>query len=510
VSNLIYISSLCMKHISSYLLNFLPLHMQCGLLLGLMGFPIASFAQSFGPATSYFMGATSIPDGVAVGDVNGDGRPDIVTGDTFGYDVAVILGLAGGGFGPPTSYLVGSGPPSGNSPQPTPLRVAVGDVNGDGRPDIVSANANTNNVGVLLGLAGGGFAPVVAYSTGPGSGPDDVALADLNTDGRLDIVTANFNNATVGVLLGLVGGGFAPVSSYSPGRGSAPAALVLADMNGDGQLDVITANNGSNTVGLLLGQASGGFMPASTFSTGPNTNPRGVAVGDVNGDGRLDIVTANEWDSTISVLLGLVGGGFMTATKYASGSGTVPFGVGDVAVADVTGDGRLDIIATITFAPQVNGVSILAGQATGGFTTPTTYATHALVPGRASRPVGVRITDVNGDGRKDIITPNNYLATVAVLLNTSTALSATSIRPTAADVTLYPNPAHNGFSVLSRIGIVSAELLNSLGQVVTRIAVGTQASGTSLQIETAALPAGVYALRLQVEGALLVKRIALE
>lgn len=127
-----------------------------------------------------------------------------------------------------------------------------------------------------------------------------------------------------------------------------------------------------------------------------------------------------------------------------------------------------------------------------------------------ARPVGVRIVDINGDGRKDIVTPNNYLSTVAVLLNTGPALSATLVQPTTADVILYPNPAHRGFSVLSRVGIVQAELLNSLGQAVPCIALRTQASRTSLRIETVNLSAGVYTVRLQVEGALLVKRIVIE
>lgn len=367
-----------MKYRYSYTVSRLPRYMRYVLLLGLSGLASASFAQSFAPASTYSTGTTDSPDGVAVGDVNGDGRLDIVTADSFGNEVSVVLGLASGGFGPPTAYVVGSG-------QAIPMRVALGDVNGDGRLDIVTANANANAVAVLLGLPAGGFAPAVAYSTGPGSSPFDVSLGDMNNDGRLDVVTANFGTSTVGVLLALPGGGFAPISSYSSGRGSSPTALVLIDTNGDGRLEVITANKGSSTIGLLLGQISGGFAPVSTFSTGTTTDPVGVAVGDVNGDGRLDaVVGGNFITNTIGVLLGLASGGFMPATSYSSGAGNGQYGLGDVALGDVNGDGRLDIVASITRAFGENGVGVLLGQATG-FVAPTAYATHVYVPGSACR-----------------------------------------------------------------------------------------------------------------------------
>lgn len=157
----------------------------------------------------------------------------------------------------------------------------LADINGDGRPDILTANQFTDAIGVLLGQAGGTFAAAVPYSTGAGSAPRQVALADVNGDGRLDMVTANSNalNDTAGVLLGQAGGTFAAVVtySYSTGLGSAPRSVALADVNGDRRPDIVTVHAGTygisptpnvlvggDAVGVLLN--TGAYTPLATVS----------------------------------------------------------------------------------------------------------------------------------------------------------------------------------------------------------------------------------------------------
>ena len=486
---------------------FLPVssHPACplaalALLLATAGTAQAQTPTSFAAPLSYSTGVGGSPTSVAVGDVNGDGRPDIVTANNshIGTGTAgVLLGLAGGGFAAMTNYPTGS--------NGIPKSVAVADVNGDGRLDLVAANGNST-VGVLLGRASGGFAAATTYPTV--STTFSVAVADVNGDGRPDIVAVNSGTNTIGVLLGQASGGFAAVTTYLVGGGS-PVGVAVADVNGDGRADLVTANS-NNRAGVLLGQAGGGFAAAVTYPTGGVDSPSGVAVADMNGDGRPDIVTAiysNSGNGTVGVLLGLAGGGFAAVTTYSTGTGSRPNGV---AVADVNGDGRPDIV-TANYGISGNDMAgVLLGQAGGGFATVTTYPT-----GITSNPLGVAVADVNGDGRPDIVTANSDQNAVGVLLNTGTytPLAAASGAPAADDVALFPNPARGGFAVRLPVGWgaapARAELLNALGQVVAAHTVVLPA-GAALNFATDGLAAGVYVLRVQAAGHALTKRVLVD
>ena len=468
------------------------------LLLTLSGLAPAAFGQSFGPTRFYPNGPSGSIANLTLGDINGDGRPDIITISPQSSTVGVLMGLAGGAFAPAINYSAGSGS--------RPYGVALNDVNSDGHLDIITANYNTNTVGVLIGLAGGVFAPVTAYSTGQNSGPSDVTMGDINGDGQPDIITANLDSNAVGVLLGIAGGGFAPVTTYSTGPNSQPSAVALGDVSGDGRLDIVTANTNASTAGVFRGLAGGRFASMTPYSTGPNTLPTSVVLGDINGDSRLDIVTSNVSTAlrgmdTAGALLGLAGGGFAPATTYSVGISLFPI---DVALSDVDGDGLLDIVLAYYSA---DAVGVFLGQVSGGFTTMTSF-----IVGSGRPPIAVVVGDVNGDGRPDIVTaipsPSVGIASVGVQLNTGTFTPIVTARPTAADLALYPNPAHEAFTVQLPAGVSpgSAELLNALGQVVRRPAVGA----ASFRVETSGLAPGVYTLRLQAGGAALARRVVVQ
>jgi len=327
----------------------------------------------------------SAPQSVVVADLNGDGRPDIVTANKFGNSVSTLLGNGDGTFQNAQTFGVGSSPHS----------VAVADVNGDGKPDIITANRYDNTVSVLLGNGDGTFQKARTYAVG--SEPFSVAVADLNGDGRPDIVTANYLDNTVSVLLGNGDGTFQNAKTFAVG--SEPFSVAVADLTGDGKPDIITANSGDNTVSVLLGNGDGTFQKARTFAVG--LTPQSVAVADVNGDGKPDIVTANIGDNTVSVLLGNGDGTFQKARTFAVGMGPDA-----VSVTDVNGDGKPDIIT----ANNADGtVSVLLGNGDGTFQKAQTYAV-------GSAPHSMTVADVNGDGRPDIITANNGDDTVSVLL----------------------------------------------------------------------------------------------
>jgi hypothetical protein len=232
--------------------------------------------------------ASTNPGAVALADL-GNGHVDIVTANRGGNDVSVFLGNGDGTFGAAVNYATGTSPDG----------VAIGDVNGDSRPDLVVADAGSDSVSVLLGNGDGTLrAPTTA---GVGSLPSAVALAHLSGSGHLDIVTANAGSANVSVLRGNGDGTFRAAVNY--GVGAAPVALLVTDANGDGKQDVITANNGDNTVSVLTGHGDGTFGTATNYGLGGATAPVSVAAGDLDGAGVPDLVTANSLSDNVTLLL---------------------------------------------------------------------------------------------------------------------------------------------------------------------------------------------------------------
>jgi FG-GAP-like repeat len=293
---------------------------------------------SAAPGSPYSLGAS--PLSMAIADINGDGIPDIVTGNGVGGTITQLSVLLGKGNGSFTAVT--------NSPfflGVNPHAVAIADVNGDGKPDVVTGNGGIvgvygENASVLLGSGNGTFSNAPGSPYPVGANPRSVAVADLG-NGFPDLVIANEDNNTVSVLLGNGSGSFSNAPGSPFAVGTKPTSVAVADVNGDGKPDIVTANSGSNNVSVLLGNGSGSFSAAPGSPLAVGTNPASVAVADVNGDGRLDIVTANSGSNNVSVLLGNGSGSFSAApgSPFAVGANPV-----SVAVADVNGDGRPDIV----------------------------------------------------------------------------------------------------------------------------------------------------------------------
>jgi len=332
------------------------------------------------------------PVSVAVGDLNGDGRADLAVANAGSNALGVLLGQASGAFAPAATYASGG---------VAPYCVAIGDLNGDGRADLAVANQADSTIGVVLGQADGAFAPAATYASG-GDTPYCVAMGDIDGDGRGDLAVANANSNNVSVLVTQSDGTLAPAVTY-PCGGSFPCALAIGDFNLDGRADLAVANANSNNVGVLLGQSGDTFAPAVLYSCGGNS-PRSLAVGDINGDGRADLAVANQASNKAGVLLGQPGGAFAPAANYSSG-GNSPCAV---AIVDVNGDERADLALANR---DSDNVGILLGRAGGAFASAVTYSCGG------SSPRSVAVGDLNGDGRVDLAVANAYSASVHVLPN---------------------------------------------------------------------------------------------
>jgi hypothetical protein len=376
---------------------------------GLVLVPAAWGAVSFAPPVNFQVGlggpTPSAPISVAVGDFNGDGTPDLATAD-FNIDkVSVLLGDGAGGFAPAIGFGLGAGI--------SPVSIAVGDFNGDGTPDLATANEAGSKVSVLLGDGSGGFAATASSATGTGA--DSVAVGDFNGDGKADLATA-LND--VSVLIGDGSGGFATASTIPVGR--VALSVAVGDFNGDGKPDLATANFGSNDVSVLIGDGNGAFA-ATPISFAVGANPLSMTVGDFNGDGKPDVATANANSNDVSVLLGNGSGGFAAATSFAVGSAPL-----SVAVGDFNGDGKPDLA---TANASSNDVSVLFGDGSGGFAPAISFAA-------GTDPESVAVVDFNGDGKPDLATANRASQDVSVLRNIRPRAVSTS--PGAIDFGSQP------------------------------------------------------------------------
>lgn len=324
---------------------------------------------------------------LAVGDVNGDDKPDLAVSNNGAASVSVLLNDGLGTFGAPTDVAVG----------PNPLGIVMGHFDDADPLDLAVVSAGANNVSVLSGDGTGVFMP--AGSPGAGSSPIAIASADLNADAKNDlVVVATSGSANVTVLLRNEMGGFHPGVGFA--AGNTPQSVAIADVNGDQKLDLVVANLGSRDVSILLGRGDGTFQTAT--STGAGMAPRSVALGDVDLDGNLDVVVADSGSHGVAVLRGRGNGTFRAATLIATGTGAR-----GVAIADLNGDGRPDVV---TANETGASVSVLLGSG-----TPALFIAPRNLTVSAS-PTAVVVGDLNSDGKPDVAVGHASGASVTVLL----------------------------------------------------------------------------------------------
>ena len=337
---------------------------------------------------NYTAGYTN-PKVVAVVDVNGDGKPDIVTGNQNEGTVSVFLNQGDCTFGTKVDYDSGFANSDVTS-------IAVVDVNGDGRPDILTTNTG-NRISALLNQGSGTFATKVNYDIGNLSDPCAIAVVDVNGDGKPDIVTVTSITNTASVLLNQGSGTFATKVEY--GVCLHPGSVAVVDVNGDGRADIVASCD--NAVSVLLNTGVGTFSTKVDYYNvviGDGAPP--LAVVDVNGDSKPDMLTSSISRSTISVCLNNGNGIFGTKVDYATGQSP-----GSIAIGDINEDSKPDIVTANFGLGGNHTVSVLLNQGTGTFYKNVDYTTYATPQSVQS----VAVVDVNGDGKPDIITTRSVM-----------------------------------------------------------------------------------------------------
>lgn len=311
--------------------------------------------------------------------------------------IGILLGYGNGNFSDIRTYFTGNGS--------SPEYLGVGDFNNDNKTDIAVSNYLSHSIGIFLGYGNGSFANMMIYSTGEGSRPAGIAIDDLNNDGRLDVVVANFRSNSVGVLFGYGNGSFSDVQLYSTGNGSSPLSVFIANMNNDNRLDIIVANMGGDSVGIFFGAGNGTFQAQVEISTGRFSDPWWVSVGDFNRDNHLDIAVAVWGASDLYILFGPVNESFAHRSTYSTGSGSLPvFTYSD----DFNHDNYLDIAVVNS---GTNSVVIFFGLGDGTFLQGRFFST-----GINSRPFSMAVGDFNNDSQLDIVVTNYASNNIVVFL----------------------------------------------------------------------------------------------
>ena len=350
--------------------------------------------------------------GVVIADVNGDGKPDLVIasavilGESYQAAVSILLGNGDGTFQAPVNYDAASAGSSGGT-------VAVGDFNGDGKPNVVLTSPGANSVSILLGNGDGTFRPAVAYAAG--KSPQYLAVGDFNRDGNLDLVV-NSKPGYVTILLGNGDGTFRAPVNYPALE--YPGSVAVGDFNGDGKPDLavstVGVGDGPDFVRILLGNGDGTFQKPTPCYAG--SGPVAVTVGDFNGDGKLDLVVGNQpypayegaVGDTISIMLGNGDGTFQPPVGYTAGATPVA-----LALGDFNGDGALDIAVANRWNPGGN-LAILLGSPQGAVQHTASYPVSPENDGELGF---IAAGDFNGDGKPDMAVTDSHNNTVTILLN---------------------------------------------------------------------------------------------
>ena len=444
-------------------------------------------ATALGTSVDYTVGVGTRPESIVAGNLNADAALDLVMVNRTSSTVSVMLNNGTG-----TGFVAAAGSPIAVGT--TPLHAVLADLNNDGNLDLlVTCSGGTINV-----LQGNGDGTFTAQASITGLGAATMtAVGDLNGDGNLDLVTAISTTTLARAVIGLANtdasgnGNFTFATSQYNGLEAGPQAVVLADFNEDGRLDLASGNYTAGTVSVRLGNGAGAFSgTASLAATGINY----LVTADLTGDGHLDLASVNTFDATNGrPVLVWVGAGDGTFATPAIRLTPAVFAY-TLSTGDYNGDGIVDLM-TARAGSTTGGVDIFSyNPASASFTGPITKSAIG------NQPRNVAVADINNDQTLDFVTANsvggNSFSTALGTAGTPLAAAVPTAAATAsAELQVYPNPARGTITVELGKGATAAPLLllNALGQaVLSRPAL---AAGQAAQLSLAGLAPGLYVVR---------------
>jgi len=397
---------------NSYRLSFAATAPHCIFLLFVLAALEARCAQppAFSAPVNY---SCTNGEQVCMGDFNGDGAIDLVVSSSVTGKLVVFTNNGAGAFAACVTLT---------SPG-TPHSIAVADFNGDGKPDILAVNYPGDSLVVWTGNGSGAFASAKVSTVSINDSYTGVAVGDFNNDGKLDLVVTTYGPQ---IFLGHGDGYFSFSASYG---GNTTFGAATGYFNDDTNLDFVTANYSSSSMSVYLGAGNATF-PSYTDYSGDNSEYHyAVAVGDFNGDGKSDLATINYYFNSVSVRTNLGTGQFSGESRYRT-----PYSPQAIATADFNGDGHLDILSS--HSSSTSFLSILCGNGDGTFATALTNFS-GLTTGKPNQCIA--IADVNGDGKPDIISTCTAADSVSVRLNqTAPALQIRNTAVTCFEVK-WPN-----------------------------------------------------------------------
>jgi len=451
---------------------------------------LSNFNPIYSPAKANFVSGDlsakvdftpgSNPHGVAIGDLDGDGKPDLAVANASSASVSVFRNtsssgsIASGSFATKVDFTPGS----------NPLSVAIGDLDGDGKPELAVANYNSATVSVFRNTSSSGtvtFNTKVDFTTG--SGPFSVAIGDLDGDGKADLAVANFGATTVSVLRNTSSSGTVSFGTKVDFTAETnPVSMAIGDLDGDGKPDLAVANFGSARVSVFRNTSSSGSITTSSFATKVNfttgTSPRSVVIGDLDGDGKADLAVANAGSASVSVFHNTSSSGSIASGSFADKVDfTTTPNATSVAIGDLDGDGKPDLVATIDGSPSVSvfrNTSSSGSIASGSFAIKVDFTT-------GTNPLSLAIGDLDGDGRPDLAVANYSASTLSVFRNAG----ATWNGSVSTDWSTAANWTPNAVPAVGQLVVIPTGLTNYPAVPSDRtISSLSLASGSSLNLNS--------------------------
>ncbi len=399
----------------------------------------------FSPRQDFSAGSATYS--IATGDLDGDGKLDMAAVNYGSNTLSVFRNISSSGSITSSSFATKVDFTTGTFP----IAVSITDFDGDGKLDIVVANYGGHSVSVFRNTSTTGsittssFAAKVDFATG--LQPTSIAVGDFNKDGKPDIATANPGHNTFSVLQNTASSGsittnsFAAKVDFTIGSGASPQLITVGDIDGDGRLDIATANSSINTVSIFQNTHVGGDISSSSFATKVDFNtelgPWAVSITDVDLDGKPELIVANRNNNSLSVFQNIhstgniSSGSFATKVDFATGAGNGPYAL---AIGDIDGDAKPDIAATNA---NSSTVSVFRNTSSVGSISTSSLATRVNF-NVGSSPLSIRIADLDGDGKPDIATANSQSNGVSVLRNTEIPPTITSVTSTKTNGSYLP------------------------------------------------------------------------